>query len=66
MNAILFYIYLLIGIIFAIYDWHTKQKKIYKAARDENNLEHGMLPIYWISLILAWPIFLICKRWDNV
>lgn len=59
-------VYLIIGIIECICDWHKELKQDYK-----NLIEAGEKPdsaslvVYWFSVIALWPVLVICKayRW---
>jgi len=61
MIELLFYIYMIFGLLYGIYDWNKNQKDAYKEAEDSGNLETNMVSIYWIFIILFWPIDLFIK-----
>ncbi len=66
MAEILFYIYLIIGILIGIYDWFNYIKPIHDDLLETDTLESNMLFMYWICLILFWPIYVICKLFKKL
>ena len=55
----LFIIYLFFGVIYAIYDWNMYSKYQYKDAEKKNTANSSMFSMYWICMLLFWPIFFI-------
>jgi len=47
---IIFYIYLIIGMIIAVYDWNINQKNTVKNPNDE------MAVMYMAFVALVWPL----------
>lgn len=61
MVELLFYIYMIFGLLYGIYDWNKNQKIIYKKSENSVNIETSMISIYWLFMILFWPIDLFIK-----
>lgn len=62
MTNILFYIYIIIGFVFSLYDWLKIEKPKYdEMVKNNIPVEDGMIPIYFITLILGWPIYLLFR-----
>lgn len=55
----LFIIYLFFGVVYAIYDWNMYSKYQYKDAEKNNTANSGMFGMYWICMLLFWPVFFI-------
>ena len=57
---ILFLIYIVIGILLAIYWWEKEQKKLYEQAKkSKDGVEKGGAEIYLLGVGILWPIKLI-------
>ena len=56
LNESLFLIYIIIGICVTIYDWKKFRKYDYDAAKISEETEDSTVIIYWITLMLCWPI----------
>lgn len=52
-------IYLFFGVIYAIYDWNMYSKYQYKDAEKNNTGNSSMFGMYWICMLLFWPVFFI-------
>lgn len=59
-KIVLWIIYLLCGILITYIDWKYYLKNEYlKSLEKYEEVEDGMLIIYWLIEILCWPIFII-------
>lgn len=65
MAEALFYLYMIIGLVYGLYDWNVNQKEAYKKAEESGNIESGMVPVYWIFMFLFWPIFGACELYKK-
>ena len=52
-------IYLFFGVIYAIYDWTMYSKEKYEEAEKKGTANSSMFGMYWICMILFWPVFFI-------
>ena len=61
----LFYLYMIIGLVYGLYDWNVNQKEAYIKAEASGNIESGMIPVYWIFMFLFWSIFGVCELYKK-
>jgi len=61
MENIIAIIYAIIGCLYLIYIWHSYQKKVYNELIELGTLDSNMLSMYWLFMILFWPVDLIVK-----
>ena len=54
-------IYFIVGIILAIYWWHTEHKKNYEECRATGECEESMVIMLWLFTILLWPVITCAK-----
>lgn len=53
----LFLIYIIIGVCITIYDWEKFRKYEYKTAlKTLGKVDDSIVILYWITLMLCWPI----------
>lgn len=55
----LFIIYLFFGVIYGLYDWCMYSRKKYEDAERMGTANSSMFGMYWICMLLFWPIFFI-------
>lgn len=58
-------IYLLIGIIYCIYDWNKFYKYKYYKFKEKHEVQEPMVILYWLFIISLWPIKIIiniCRK----
>lgn len=61
MENIITIIYVIIGCLYSVYIWRSYQKKVYNELIELGTLDSNMLSIYWMFMILFWPVDLIVK-----
>ena len=61
----LFWLYMLIGLIYGVYDWKINHEEAYNKAIKTGNIEFGMIPIYWILMFLCWPLMMCINIYIN-
>ena len=61
MENIITIIYVIIGCLYSVYIWRSYQKKVYNELIELGTLDSNMLSIYWMFMILFWPVDLIAK-----
>jgi len=49
-------IYFIIGVVVAYYDWTRYTKFEYETMRQYSETEDGMVSIYFMGIIVFWPI----------
>ena len=61
MGEALFWLYLIFGLMYGIYDWLAGTKDDYQKAIEEDNIDSPMFAIHWIFMIIAWPFIMLIK-----
>ena len=61
MKESLFWLYLIIGLVYGIYDWFNKTKDDYQKAVIEDNIDESMFTIHWVLMIIGWPLIILIK-----
>lgn len=58
----LFYLYLTIGIIYSVYDWNKNHREEYEMLKMKGMAEDGMVAIWFLMTIVAWPIYMFFNK----
>ena len=61
MEEALFWLYLIFGLMYSVYDWLTGTKDDYQKAIEEDNIDSPIFVIHWIFMIFAWPVVMLIK-----
>ena len=58
--------YLILGLLFSVYNWFIYKEKEYQKCIDRGeNPEDGMAILYMVFVMIIWPVFVIYRFINN-
>lgn len=66
MEKFLFLAYIVVGIVTVIYDYHLNLKEEYRAAKEDGEVDDSVLIMYWVTMIVLWPLKALQILWRKI
>ena len=66
MEKFLLLLYFVIGLVVVIYDYHLNLKEEYKAAKEDGEVDDSVLIMYWVTMIILWPLKALQIMWNKI